>query len=207
MEVVATISSATRLFCLSVELTTTNDFSSSIPASAWWTMPLLPALLASLLHATVVRPLAAAVATRHYCLKLQDTSCTCSTWLRRVTNQVLRILLSEQTSLWLLYLMAPPHLFDINVKLKVEVETIRAMLHLLIKSTAALLRRLVTTGLLRVSSTADADADAAAADDDDGRRQPGPGGRGREDGPRRSGRHRRPSVRVAGPEWDKRLRG
>jgi hypothetical protein len=202
MELVATISA--RLFCLSVELTT-NDSA----VSAWW-MPLLPALLASLLHATVVRPLAAAVATRHYCLKLQDTSCTCSTWLRRVTNQVLRILLSEQTSLWLLYLMAPPHLFDINVKLKVEVETtIRAMLHLLIKSTAALLRRLVTTGLLRVSSTADADADAdaAAADDDDGRRQPGPGGRGREDGPRRSGRHRRPSVRVAGPEWDKRLRG
>lgn len=200
MELVATISA--RLFCLSVELTT-NDSA----VSAWW-MPLLPALLASLLHATVVRPLAAAVATRHYCLKLQDTSCTCSTWLRRVTNQVLRILLSEQTSLWLLYLMAPPHLLDINVKLKVEVETtIRAMLHLLIKSTAPLLRRLVTTCLLGVSSTADADADAAAADDDDGRRQPGPGGRGREDGPRRSGRHRRPSVRVAGPEWDKRLRG
>ena len=102
MEVVATIS--TRLFCLSVELR--NKDSSSIPA--WW-VPLLPALLASLLHATVIRPLA--VATRHW-----FGGQTCSTWLRvlsKVTNEVLRILLSEQTSLWLLYLLAP-HLFDIS---------------------------------------------------------------------------------------------
>ena len=102
MEVVATIS--TRLFCLSVELR--NKDSSSIPA--WW-VPLLPALLASLLHATVIRPLA--VATRHW-----FGGQTCSTWLwvlSKVTNEVLRILLSEQTSLWLLYLLAP-HLFDIS---------------------------------------------------------------------------------------------
>jgi hypothetical protein len=202
MEVVATIS--TRLFCLSVELRTKN--SSSIPASPWW-VPLLPALLAALLHATVIRPLA--VATRHCLnLKLEEASTCSSTWLRRVqskvTKQVLRILLSEQTSLWLLYLLAP-HLFDITVKLKVEIGTVQAMLHLLLNNTARLLLRLVTG--LRVS-TADADADAAAAadDDDDGRRQPGVR-REREDGPRRSARHRRPSVRVAGPEWDKRLRG
>ncbi|CAD6246801.1 unnamed protein product [Miscanthus lutarioriparius] len=98
MEVVATIS--TRLFCLSVELG--NKDSSSIPA--WW-VPLLPALLASLLHATVIWPLA--VATRHW-----FGGQTCSTWLRvlsKVTNEVqvgtllamLRLLLNNTARLLL----------------------------------------------------------------------------------------------------------
>jgi len=85
------------------------------------------------------------------------------------------------------------------VKLKVQVGTLLAMLRQLLNYTARLLLRLVTG--LRVSAASTDEDEAAAADD--GRRKPGV----REDGPRRSARHRRPSVRVSGPEWDKRLRG
>ncbi|KAF8670082.1 hypothetical protein HU200_004288 [Digitaria exilis] len=140
MEIAATISN--RLFSLSVEL---------IPPWAW----LLPALLASLLQAMVIRPLI--VTTRHLLglivLKLEDTcpfvlklSASISPrWLEvvnKVTSEVIRVVLSEQTSLWVLYLMAP-NLFDIRFKLKVEIGMLRLMLLLLLKNMTQFFLRLV----------------------------------------------------------------
>jgi hypothetical protein len=44
-----------------------------------------------------------------------------------VTSEVIRVLQSEQTSMWVIYLLAP-HLFDVKFKLKVEVGMLRVTL-------------------------------------------------------------------------------
>ncbi|CAL5008236.1 unnamed protein product [Urochloa decumbens] len=150
MEIAATISNP--LFALSMELKMKD--SSSMPG---WVL-LLPAMLASLLQATLIRPLI--VITHHWfallVLKLEQ-SCPFIVvrfsasplnpgWLQalnKVTSEVTRILLSEQTSMWVVYLLAP-HMFDIKFKLKVEVGMLRMMLLLLLKNMARLLLRLVT---------------------------------------------------------------
>ncbi|KAJ1267435.1 hypothetical protein BS78_07G055400 [Paspalum vaginatum] len=144
MEIAATISNP--LFALSVELRPKD--SSAIPACA----PLLPALLASLLQSLVILPILRSVRSwiGILVLKLQETcpfvivslSLSTSTWLRKVAAEVSRVLLSEQTSLWALYLMAPHH-FDIKFELKVEVGMLRVMLCLLLTN----MERLLTTGL------------------------------------------------------------
>jgi hypothetical protein len=121
--------------------------SSSIPR---WAL-LLPALLASLLQAMLIRPLV--VGTRAWVgrlvSKLHD-ACPYfplaprnPRWLQVLTSDVIRILLSEQeqTSLLLLYVLAP-RLFDVRFKLKVQVGMLRVTLLLLLKSMARLLLRL-----------------------------------------------------------------
>ncbi|CAO2164282.1 unnamed protein product [Urochloa humidicola] len=164
MEIAATISNP--LFALSMELKMKD--SSSIRGWA----PLLPAMLASLLQATVIRPLI--VITRHWftllILKLEQTcpfivvrlsASPLNSWLiqalKKVMSEVIRVLLSEQTSLWVLYLLAP-HLFDIKFKLKVEVGMLRVMVFLLLKNMAQLLLRLVTgiSSVVRSATSADA---------------------------------------------------
>ncbi|CAO2187116.1 unnamed protein product [Urochloa humidicola] len=150
MEIAATISNP--LFALSMELKMKD--SSSIPGWA----PLLPAMLASLLQATLIRPLI--VITLHWftliILKVEQTcpfivvrlsASPLNSWwiqaLNKVMSEVIRILLSEQTSLWVLYMLAP-HLFDIKFKLKVEVGMLRVMVFLLLKNIARLLLHLIT---------------------------------------------------------------
>jgi hypothetical protein len=55
----------------------------------------------------------------------------CNPWclqvLNKVTSEVIRALQSEQTSMWVIYLLAP-HLFDVKFKLKVEVGMLRVTL-------------------------------------------------------------------------------
>ncbi|KAJ1267434.1 hypothetical protein BS78_07G055300 [Paspalum vaginatum] len=146
------------LFALSVELRPKD--SSSIPTCA----PLLPALLVSLLQSLVIRPILRFVhrSIGLLVLKLQESSCPFvvrpsellpplhsgpAGWLQqalgKVAAEVGRILLSEQTSLWGLYLLAP-HLFDVKFELNVEIGMLRAMLCLLLTSMG---RLLMTGGL------------------------------------------------------------
>ncbi|CAO2200598.1 unnamed protein product [Urochloa humidicola] len=137
MDVAATISS--RLFALSVELKMKD--SSSVPGWA----PLLPALLASLLQAMVIRPLVVTIMETFPFIIRFSASHLNPGWLQvlnKVASEVIRILLSEQTSLWVLYLLAP-HLFDIKFKLKVEVGMLRVMVFLLLKNIARLLLHLI----------------------------------------------------------------
>ncbi|CAL5010367.1 unnamed protein product [Urochloa decumbens] len=149
MEIAATISNP--VLALSMELKMKDSL--SIPG---W-VPLLPAMLASLLQAMLIRPLI--VIMCHWfallVLKLEQvcpfvvirlSASPDNTWwiqaLNKVTSEFIRILLSEQTSLWVLYLLAP-HMFDIKFKLKVEVGMLRVMAFLLLKNMAQLLLRLV----------------------------------------------------------------
>ncbi|RCV29899.1 hypothetical protein SETIT_6G050400v2 [Setaria italica] len=149
MQMAATVSN--QLFALSMEIRMKD--SSSIPPWA----PLLPALLASLLQAMVIRPLF--VITHHWfgllVTKLEET-CPSIIWfsasplnprvlqvLNQVASEVIHVLLSEQTSLWVVYLLAP-HLFDVKFKLKVEVGMLRVTLLLLLRNMARLLLRLAT---------------------------------------------------------------
>jgi hypothetical protein len=77
-------------------------------------------LLASLLRATVLQWARIAVA------KFQGissfTGLSAATWfvvVRNVTTEAVQLLLSEQTALWVLYIIAP-RTFDVSFKLKVE---------------------------------------------------------------------------------------
>jgi hypothetical protein len=107
MSATATISN--QLFALSLD-------SSSVPA--WAT--LLPGLLASLLQATVIRPLLLVVLQWARVAKLQGissfTGLSAATWFVvacKVTTEAVQLLLSEQPALWVLYVVAP-RTFDVS---------------------------------------------------------------------------------------------
>jgi hypothetical protein len=104
MSATATISN--QLFALSLD-------SSSVPA--WAT--LLPGLLASLLQATVIRPLLLVVLQWARVAKLQGissfTGLSAATWFvvaRKVTTEAVQLLLSEQTALY----VVAPRTFDVS---------------------------------------------------------------------------------------------